>query len=107
MTQWRFGKKEHGGSKGRVAIDIGSTVVKVASVASDGELLGQEFYPRDSDARIARQVESIVNHIAGRALARSEIASTLNNRMEACRDPALLTFFVDKTHPGWLQSLGG
>jgi hypothetical protein len=72
-----------------------------------GELLGQEFYPRDFDAGIARQVESIVNHIAGRALARSEIASTLNNRMEACRDPALLTFFVDKTHPGWLQSLGG
>jgi hypothetical protein len=93
MTRWRVGKKEHGGSKGRVAIDIGSTVVKVASVASDGELLGQEFYPRDFDAGIARQVESIVNHIAGGALASSEIASTLNNRMEARKEPAPLTFF--------------
>src|SRR5437773_7226765 len=62
MTQWRVGEKKHAGSEVRVAIDIGSTVVKVASVASDGELLGQEFYPRDFDAGIARQVESIVNH---------------------------------------------
>ncbi len=61
MTQWRVGEKKHAGSEVRVAIDIGSTVVKVASVASDGELLGQEFYPRDFDAGIARQVESIVN----------------------------------------------
>ncbi len=61
MTQWRVGEKKHAGSEVRVAIDIGSTVDKVASVASDGELLGQEFYPRDFDAGIARQVESIVN----------------------------------------------
>jgi len=56
------GEKQHAGSDVRVAIDIGSTIVKVARVASDGELLGQEFYPRDFDAGIARQVESIVNH---------------------------------------------
>ena len=62
MTQWRVGEKEHAGSEVRVAIDIGSTVVKVASVASDGELLSQKFYPREFDAGIARQVESIVDH---------------------------------------------
>ena len=56
------GEKQRAGSDVRVAIDIGSTIVKVARVASDGELLGQEFYPRDFDAGIARQVESIVNH---------------------------------------------
>jgi len=61
MTQWRAGEKERARSDVRVAIDIGSTVVKVARVASDGELLGQEFYPRDFDSGIARQVESIVN----------------------------------------------
>ena len=55
------GEKQHAGSEVRMAIDIGSTVVKLARVASDGELLGQEFYPRDFDAGIARQVESIVN----------------------------------------------
>ncbi len=62
MTPWLIGEKEHARSEVRVAIDIGSTVVKVASGASDGELLSQEFYPRDFDAGIARQVESIVNH---------------------------------------------
>jgi hypothetical protein len=56
------GKKQRAGSKGRIAIDIGSTVVKLARLASDGELLSQEFSPRDFDAGIARQVESIVNH---------------------------------------------
>jgi hypothetical protein len=61
MTQWRVGEKQHAGSETCVAIDIGSTVVKVARVASDGELLGQEFYPRDFDAGIARQVESLVD----------------------------------------------
>ena len=61
MTQWRAGEKKRARSDVRVAIDIGSTVVKVARVASDGELLGQEFYPRDFDSGIARQVESIVN----------------------------------------------
>src|SRR5437667_2620266 len=61
MTQCRAGEKERARSDVRVAIDIGSTVVKVARVASDGELLGQEFYPRDFDSGIARQVESIVN----------------------------------------------
>jgi hypothetical protein len=56
------GEKQHAGSEVRIAIDIGSTVVKLARVASDGELLSQEFCPRNFDAGIARQVESIVNH---------------------------------------------
>lgn len=55
-------EEQRAGSEERVAIDVGSTVVKVARIAADGELLGQEFYPRDFDAGIARQVESIVTH---------------------------------------------
>jgi hypothetical protein len=61
MTQWQPCEKQHAGSEIRIAIDIGSTVVKLARVASDGDLLSQEFCPRDFDAGIARQVESIVN----------------------------------------------
>lgn len=45
----------------RLAIDIGSTVVKLARVGSGGELLSQEFCQRDFEAGIARQVESIVD----------------------------------------------
>jgi len=55
------GEKQHAGSEVRIAIDIGSTVVKLARLVSGGELLGQVFSPRDFDAGIARQVESIVN----------------------------------------------
>jgi hypothetical protein len=47
----------------RVAVDIGSTVVKVARVRDDGELVRQEFHPRDFDAGIARQVESILDRL--------------------------------------------
>ena len=45
----------------RIAVDIGSTVVKVARVRGEGELVRQEFHPRDFDAGIARQVESILD----------------------------------------------
>jgi len=45
----------------RIAVDIGSTVVKVARVRPSGELVGQQFYPRDFEAGIARQVESILD----------------------------------------------
>ena len=55
------GEKQHAGSEVRIAIDIGSTVVKLARLVSGSELLGQVFSPRDFDAGIARQVESIVN----------------------------------------------
>ena len=44
-----------------VAVDIGSTVVKVARVGSDGTLTEQKFFPRDFTAGIARQVESILS----------------------------------------------
>jgi predicted NBD/HSP70 family sugar kinase len=43
-----------------VAIDIGSTVIKVAMVGDDGELLSQQFSPRDFEAGIVKQVESLL-----------------------------------------------
>ena len=43
-----------------VAIDIGSTVVKVALVGDDRSLLSQRFYARDFEAGIFRQVESLL-----------------------------------------------
>lgn len=45
----------------RFAIDIDSTVLKLARITSASELLGQKFYPRDLGAGIARQVESLVD----------------------------------------------
>src|SRR5882672_3109884 len=45
----------------RVAIDIGSTVVKVARIDAAGAIESQEMTPRDFDAGIARQVESLLN----------------------------------------------
>ena len=47
----------------RLAVDIGSTVVKVARVLANGELVRQQFYPRDFDAGIARQVQSILDRL--------------------------------------------
>lgn len=44
-----------------IAVDIGSTVVKLAFVDPQGRLLKQEFRPRDFDAGIARQVEALLN----------------------------------------------
>ena len=44
----------------RVALDIGSTVVKLAWIATDGSLAAQRFYPRDYAAGIARQVASVL-----------------------------------------------
>jgi uncharacterized protein (TIGR01319 family) len=45
----------------RIAVDIGSTVIKVARVRGDGELVKQAFHSRDFEAGIARQVESILD----------------------------------------------
>lgn len=45
----------------RIAVDIGSTVVKIARIAPGDRLLTQEFHPRDFDAGIARQVESLLD----------------------------------------------
>lgn len=47
-------------SAGGVAVDIGSTVIKVAMVGDDGELRSQQFYPRDFEAGIVKQVESLL-----------------------------------------------
>ena len=44
----------------RVAVDIGSTVVKIAVVEDGGALISQVFYPRDFEAGIARQVEGLL-----------------------------------------------
>jgi hypothetical protein len=47
-------------SQAGVAIDIGSTVVKVAVVGGDGDLLSQQFHARDFTAGIVNQVESVL-----------------------------------------------
>ncbi len=45
----------------RLALDIGSTVIKVAVVDHAGGLVEQRFFDRDFDAGIVRQVESILS----------------------------------------------
>ena len=50
-----------GDRSARVAVDIGSTVVKIARVKDGGSLISQEFHPRDFEAGIARQVESLLD----------------------------------------------
>lgn len=47
----------------RLAVDIGSTVVKVAHVAEDGSIAAQSFHPRDFRAGIAKQVESLLEAV--------------------------------------------
>lgn len=47
--------------RSKVAVDIGSTVVKIARMGQDGTFLSQDFYPRDFEAGIARQVESLLD----------------------------------------------
>jgi hypothetical protein len=44
----------------RIAVDIGSTVVKLAKVDDHDRIINQEFRPRDFEAGIARQVESLL-----------------------------------------------
>ena len=48
----------------RVALDIGSTVIKVAMVNEAGSLVSQRFYSRDFDAGIVRQVESVLESLS-------------------------------------------
>lgn len=43
-----------------VAIDIGSTIVKIARLDATGSLASQQLVPRDFDAGIARQVETLL-----------------------------------------------
>lgn len=44
----------------RIALDIGSTVVKVARLNASGQLESQRFFPRDFKAGIARQVRDVL-----------------------------------------------
>lgn len=48
------------GSIARIALDIGSTVVKVARLDAAGQLATQQFFPRDFAAGIAQQVRSVL-----------------------------------------------
>lgn len=45
----------------QVAVDIGSTIVKIAQIDADGVLLFQRHYPRDFQAGIAAQVETLLD----------------------------------------------
>jgi hypothetical protein len=47
----------------RIAVDIGSTVVKLALVAEDGSLAAQSFHSRDFRVSIAKQVESLLDEL--------------------------------------------
>jgi hypothetical protein len=47
-----------------IAVDIGSTVVKIAHISAAGELVKQSFFPRDFVAGIARQVEALLADLA-------------------------------------------
>jgi hypothetical protein len=47
---------------GRYALDIGSTVVKLAQLDQDGGLARQHFFPRDFAAGIAAQVDGILSN---------------------------------------------
>lgn len=51
-----------GSMRARIVVDIGSTVVKIARLAESGEMESQQLFPRDFDAGIARQVESLLEH---------------------------------------------
>lgn len=49
-----------GSMRAQIVVDIGSTVVKIARLAESGEMESQQLFPRDFDAGIARQVESLL-----------------------------------------------
>lgn len=59
----------------RLAVDIGSTVVKIARVNESGTLQGQDFVPRDFDLGICAQIESL--------LAKLEV-NTNDDRLAVC-----------------------
>ena len=46
-----------------VAVDVGSTVVKIALVGEGDNLISQQFYPRDFEAGIASQVEFLLGSL--------------------------------------------
>lgn len=56
-------KKQFVPSETRVAVDIGSTVVNIARIGHGDELITQDFYPRDFDTGIAKQIESLLDQL--------------------------------------------
>ena len=44
----------------RIAVDIGSTVIKIARISRDGRVSGQVFHPRNFDVRPSDQLASIL-----------------------------------------------
>jgi hypothetical protein len=48
-------------TRARIAVDIGSTVVKIARIDGDDRIESQQMFPRDFEAGIARQVESLLH----------------------------------------------
>jgi hypothetical protein len=61
-----------GSGRERVAVDIGSTVVKIARIGANGQIEAQQFFSRDFDAGIAQQVESLLER-SGVPLEASEV----------------------------------
>lgn len=47
----------------RIAIDIGSTVIKLAKIDGEDRILSQHFFERDFESGIPRQVESILSAV--------------------------------------------
>lgn len=56
----RVNSNETNSPKPQFALDIGSTVVKVAHLDDAGALQSQQFFPRDFQAGIARQVREVM-----------------------------------------------
>ena len=52
-------------SKHRFAMDIGSTVIKLAKLDSDSSIVSQQFFERDFDTGIPDQVDSILSATDG------------------------------------------
>ncbi len=47
-------------ARARIAVDIGSTMVKIAQMSDTGEMESQQHFPRDFEAGIAQQVASLL-----------------------------------------------
>ena len=47
-------------SGARISVDIGSTIIKIAFVGEEDNLIAQQFYSRDFEAGIVKQVESLL-----------------------------------------------
>ncbi len=74
-----------------LALDIGSTVVKLARLDSQGGLASQDFYPRDFEAGVAAQVRHILDsHAIDPAVEPVLVCSSANGGLRvgiACLSP--------------------